>query len=143
MSSPHTTLRPKTNIAMIIVWGSVTAITFLLCNPRPFFFVGIGCFFGLVGGSMQVLSFNEGKESFLYTASAMEVRAKLKATKWGKRYLYFLWSCGMILVVLSLIGSKSPAFAFPVAYFSMMFARDAVTLKSTFELGRMQTELHE
>ena len=87
---------------------------------------------------MQLLSFKEGREKFLQTRTALEVRAKLRETKWGKRYIYFLWFAGAVLVFLSVLISKNPLFSFPAGYFAMMFVREIVTLKPTLELRRMQ-----
>ena len=140
MSKPHATLRPATNIVMIIVWGIAALLLTRLCNPRPILLLDAGSALGVVGGYMQVLSFGEGRDAFLQTNTALEVRARLKATKWGKRYLYFLWSSGFFLVVLAFLLTSNPALAFPAAYFTMMFVREIVTLKPTFDLARMSSQ---
>jgi len=89
---------------------------------------------------MQTLSFREAKSSFLDATSLLDVRVKLKETTWGKRYLTFLWAANAFLVVLALSYSPSPYWAVLVGYFSLMFSREIVTLKSTFELNRLQFE---
>jgi hypothetical protein len=92
---------------------------------------------GIVGGLMQIKGFNEARESFLNTSSMLEVRAAMKATKWGRRYIYFLWTGNIVLVILALSLTNNPALSVLVGYFSLMFAREIITLKSTFELYKL------
>ena len=140
MPKPHASLRPATNIVAILAWAIAAGVMSSLVAPRPFLVMGFGVFLGVIGGYMQVLSFREGRESFLSANSAMDVRRRMKETKWGKKYIYFLWAGGVLLVVVSFLVSTNPALAFPAGYFSMMFAREVVTLKPTFELQRMQAQ---
>jgi hypothetical protein len=140
MTKPHASLRPTTNIVAILAWAIAAVVTSSLVTPRPILVMAFGVLLGVLGGYMQVLSFNEGRESFLSAITAMDVRRKMKETKWGKRYIYFLWSSGALLMIASFLISENPALVLPTAYFSMMFAREIVTLKPTFELQRMQTQ---
>jgi hypothetical protein len=87
---------------------------------------------------VQVLSFREGQRAFLAATTVLDARKELKKTKWGRRYLYFLWSGAILLVLVSGLTARNPVLAFPAGYFSMMFAREVMTLKPTFELQRMQ-----
>ena len=138
MNKPHATLRLSTNLFLIFAWVLATVIFAAVSDPLPMVEIAAGCFLGALGGYMQLLSFKEGREKFLQTRTALEVRAKLRETKWGKRYIYFLWFAGAVLVFLSVLISKNPLFSFPAAYFAMMFVREIVTLKPTLELRRMQ-----
>ena len=111
-----------------------------MSDPLPIAEIATGCVLGAFGGYMQLLSFKEGgTEKFLQARTALEVRAKLRETKWGRRYICFLWFAGAALVVLSLFLSKNPLFAFLAAYFGMMLTREIMTLKPTLELRRAQS----
>jgi hypothetical protein len=139
MDKPHATLRPGVNAALVLLWGALATVLFLTCGkPYPVLVTGIGALLGLVGGIMQTLSFRQAKESFLDAATMLEVRAKLKATPWGSRYLHFLWFGHGLLVILSVAFSTDPVLAVATGYFSLMFVRELITLKPTLELNRLQ-----
>ena len=137
VNKTHTTLRLGTNLALVAVWAFSTVVLASLSDPPPVAEIAAGGFLGAVGGCLQWLSFNEGKAGFLQATTALEVRRRLKETKWGKRYIYFLWMAAGGLAALSLAVSESPQFAFPAAYFGMMLVREMVTLKPTLALHRM------
>lgn len=137
MKKPHTTLKVRTNLALVGGWALSVAVLASLAGQTPKLEIVVGVLLGLFGGYMQQLSFKEGRERFLEASTALEVRRMLKATKWGKRYLSFLWFSGIGLATLTFTSAANPVIAFPAAYFSMMCARESVTLKATFELRRM------
>jgi len=102
-----------------------------------------GAVLGLLSGMMQTRGIQEAKGSILDADSMLAVRKRLKTTKWGKRYLYFLWGGSIVLVILSLPYKTNPIFSFLVGYFTLMFIRDIVTLRSTFELDTLRYAKHE
>jgi len=138
MNKPHFTLRPSANIIFIMLWGAIAVSLFFICDPHPILIAGVGALLGLIGGIMQTLSFRQARDSFLDTKTMLEVRAKLKSTIWGRRYLYYLWASNIFLVVLSFSFSSNPALAILIGFFSLMFIREIITLKQTFELSRLQ-----
>lgn len=138
MTKPHATLRLGVNLTLIVVWALAAAIFAGMSDPLPIVEIALGSFLGALGGYMQFLSFKEGRGEFLKAKTALEVRAKLKETEWGKRYIYFLWVSGATLAIVSIAISNNPLLSFPAAYFGMMFVREIVTLKPTHELWRMQ-----
>lgn len=138
MTRPHRSLRPGTNIAALVVWAACALMLSVLVSPLPIVVLCIGALLGVAGGYMQILAFREKRESFLNIATAMDVRRALKETRWGKRYLYFLWTGSFLLVLAAFLTSANPVLAFPAGYFTMMTAREVLTLGSTFELQRMQ-----
>lgn len=130
-------MKPMFNLALVMIWGIAAMVGFFAVSPHPLLFILVGAMLGLVGGIMQAQSFKEGKENFLNAETMLEVRSQLKATKWGKRYLYWLWGGNILLLVFVIIFSADPIIAFLVGYFSMMFFREIITLKSTFELNKL------
>ena len=136
MTKPHISLRPSTNIILIIVWAALAIISISKFNPWPFPIIVAGTIFGVLGGIMQLLSMNEGRVKFLNALTLLDIRALLKSSKWGKRYIYFLWSTSIGIFVLSL-STKQPLWALFAGYFSMSFFRDLITLKSTYELTKL------
>lgn len=137
MKKPHATLRIWPNLALVGAWAIAAVFLASLADKTPKLEIAVGILLGICGGYMQQLSVKEGRERFLEASTAFEVRRALKATKWGKRYLYFLWLSGIILVTLAFATRANPVIVFPSAYFAMMCARELVTLRATFELSRM------
>jgi len=138
MGKPHATLRPGVNAILVLLWGPLATVFFLTCGkPYPVLVTGVAALLGLVGGIMQTLSFHQARESFLSASTMLEVRARLKGTPWGARYLRFLWSGHVLLLILSVLFSTNPALVVATGYFSLMFVRELITLKLTFELDRM------
>ena len=137
MSNIHTTLKVSTNIIFIFLWGTIGLIILLYEYPHSIFVFIIAAILGVLGGIMQNLSFNESKSSFLETRTMLEVRRKLKATKWGSRYLKFLWISNLFLLIFVLRYGYRPVLDISMCYFTMMFTREVVTLKSSVELRRL------
>ena len=137
MKKLHLTFKPMFNVMLIMAWGIATLVGYFAVNSHPFLFIFVGAVLGLVGGFMQIQNFKEGVEFFLNAESLLEVRSQLKSTKWGKRYLYWLWGGNILLVVFVIKISADPIVSFLVSYFSMMFFREVVTLKSVFELRKL------
>ena len=135
MDKPHFTLRPTTNIVLIFVWGIAVVMLFTLIKPWPIYILLCGSTFGLIGGLMQIHSFKESKQSFQEAITMIEVRNSLKNTKWGKRYLYCLWTGNALLVAIAFLTTNNPLPSVLVGYFLLMFVRELVTLKPTMELN--------
>lgn len=139
MTRPHRSLRPATNIAALLVWAGCALTLSILAPPLPIAVLFLGALLGVVGGYMQILAFREKRKAFLAATTAMEVRRALKDTLWGKRYICFLWVGSLLLVGAAFLTSANPALAFLTGYFTMMFAREILTLGPTFELQRIQS----
>ncbi len=144
MPKPHTSLSPRTNILLIFVWAAAAAALFFVIEPHAPIMLGvIGALLGAVGGIMQHLGLQEASASFTTTSSLLDVRSALKATTWGRRYIRFLWSCKLVLLVLAFVFIREPLFAvlfgYLAAYVSLMFVREIVTLRDTFFLHRLSS----
>lgn len=135
MNKPHTTLRPTTNIILIIVWGVIVVMLLKVSKQWPIYILVLGSTLGLIGGLMQIQSFKESKQSLREAGSLIDVRKSLKNTKWGKRYLYFLWAGNAFLIAIAFLTTNNPWLSILVGYFMLMFIREIVTLKPTMELS--------
>lgn len=136
MNKPHASLKASTNILLILVWGMVTVALLLFLEPFPILIVMAGIVFGLAGGLMQAYSFKESKVSFKSAKTMMEVRKAIKNTKWGKRYIVFLWFGYISLVTIAFTSTNDPLLSVLAGYFLLMFIREIITLKPTIELNR-------
>jgi hypothetical protein len=137
MNKIHTSLRPKTSIFQIVFWSILGLLFYDLCSSYPVVMILVGCSFGIAGGIMQTLSLREAGPSILETKTMPEIRAQLMLTTWGKRYVYFSWSGGVLLLAIAFCFSRSPFFAFALAYSTFYVAREAITLLPLFYLHRM------
>jgi hypothetical protein len=137
MSETHTTLKPKTNIILSVVWGLAILTILYFSRPTPIIFFLLGGFLGGLGGIMQILSIKESKNAIISASSMLEVRKALASTRWGKRYIRFLWISNIGFIVLALYFQVNLIFNVLAAYCSFCFIREIVTLKTIFELQRI------
>ena len=138
MKKVHFTLKPSTNIIMILLWGILAVCATFTSRPYSYPVVFVGLIFGVLAGLMQSLAFAESKGAFLNTRTMIDVRNKLKKTKWGKRYIPFLWIGNISLVAVALlIGKGNLLLEIMAGYLSLMFVRELITLKPTFELAEL------
>ena len=119
MSNIHSSLQVSTNIRLILLWGIIAGVLFSITTPHSWLILIIAAILGMFGGVMQWMGFHEAKASFLEAHSLLDVRAKLKATRWGKRYIYFLWSSGVLLGLIAILWGNNPIIDFPMGYFNI------------------------
>ena len=132
----HFTLKPSTNAVLPIIWGAVAFVLIWKAGPVAWFIPTIALVLGAIGGIMQNLSLKENPSEIATAASMLEIRNAMKVTKWGKRYLFFLWTSFAIYTGLSIWnGTNVPVNIF-TSYFSFMCVREVVTFKATVELQR-------
>jgi hypothetical protein len=144
MSKPHASLSPRTNALLIFAWAAAAAAFFFVLEPHaPLWLAPVGAALGAIGGVMQHLSLRQASAGFTGASSLLEVRAALKATAWGSRYIRFLYFCKILLAVLAFALVRQPllavVFAYLAAYFSLMFVREMVTFRDTIFLHRLST----
>ena len=144
MPKLHSTLKPSTNIVMILLWGIFAVLTAVISRPYSYPAVFVGLVFGVFCGIMQSLAFSESKSDFLHASTMIDVRRKLKNTKWGKRYIPFLY-LGNIIIVAVVVTQRKGNLIFEnmAGYFSLMFVRELITLKPTFELAELSKKRPE
>jgi len=129
---------------MILLWGALAGFATFISAPHSFIVVIVGLIFGVLGGVMQWLAFAESKDKYLNASTMLEVRKELRETKWGKRYIPFLWLGNLVLVAFVIFLGEGNLFILTMAgYFSLMFARELITLKPTFELAKLSTRNSE
>lgn len=140
----HTTLSPRTNLLLIVVWAIVVVSAFVIVRPRLPFTVAIaGGLCGALAGIMQHLSIRHDPLGFLAASSLMGVRCALTNTAWGRRYIAWLYfsKFALVLVTFLLIRNSLPQvlFGYLTAYFSLMLIRDIITLRDTFALHSLRS----
>jgi hypothetical protein len=148
MSKPHSSLSVATNLLLIPAWGVAAAFFVFMPQPHaPISIAAAGLVLGVVGGIMQHLSFEQAAASFTAATTLLEVRRALTATTWGRRYIRFLYASKLILVVLVFLLVRRPLygllFGYLAGYFSLMFAREIVTLRDTLHLRRIDSDAPE
>lgn len=141
----HTSLSPRTNLLLIFVWAAIVVGGFVFVQPRLPLALGIvGGVLGVLAGLMQHLSIKHDPAGFIAASSWMGVRRALSGTSWGRRYIWWLYFSKFVLAVISILLVKSPlsrvVAGYLVAYFSLMFCRDAIKLRDTHSLASGSNE---
>ena len=137
----HTSLQPKTNIKLMVIWGVVAVVVAFVATPTPWIFLGVGVALGICAGFIQLRSLRESSASLLTTQTAMDVRRVFSSSRTGRLYLYAFWVSMAVLFVLAfcLLGGRAPV-GLLAGYSAFAFARELLTLRGTFELHRLSTE---
>lgn len=142
-SKIHTTLSPRTNLLLIVIWALVVVSGFVMVQPRlPFMLAITGGLCGALAGVMQHMSIRQDPCGFLAASSLMGVRRALTNTAWGRRYIACLYFSKFALIVIAFVLIRNPllqvVFGYLVAYFSLMLVRDIITLRDTFVLHSLR-----
>jgi hypothetical protein len=142
VAKSHTTLSPRTNVLLLFVWAIGVVFAFFVFQPRLPVALGlVGGLLGAVAGTMQHLSISRDPSRFVAASSLMGVRHTLTSTEWGRKYIAWLYSCKVGLLLIAYLLIREPLYrivlGYLAAYFALMLVRDAVTLKDTYVLHRL------
>jgi hypothetical protein len=137
----HASLRPKTNIMLLVIWGAAGVSIAWGASPRPWLFFGLGIALGVCAGVIQLRSLRESAASLLTTRTAMDVRRVLTSSRNGRFYLFALWGSIAVLFALAYYLLRGRAFVGLLAgYAAFAFMRELVTLRGSYELHRLSME---
>ena len=107
--------------------------------PVAIFF--LGGLLGTVGGILQHLGFVEGSARFLGTATLWDVRKVFRDTRWGNRFIYWIYVSKTLLLVASVFILWDSFVRILIAYIGgyacFMLIREAITLRDAYELENM------
>lgn len=137
----HTTLKPKTNMTLLVVWGIAAVVVTLIAPPTQWLFLGVGAALGVCAGVFQLRALRESSASLITTQTAMEVRLVLSSSRFGRRYICAFWASMVVLFALAFYLLRGRAFVGLLAgYSAFAFIRELLTLRGTFELRRLSLE---
>jgi hypothetical protein len=137
MSNIQTALKPSTNITLIIFSGLIISVSLFNLSTIKLFCLLFGLVFGILGGIVQVLSFQESPTRFIMTGSMMEMRNVLVSTTWGQKYIRLYWIGNTVFVILQLYFGGNLPINFLIMHFAFLFIREMITLKTTFSLQKI------
>lgn len=133
----NTTLKPRTNAILLVVWGVLAVLSVASLSPVPWFLVGLSALLGSAAGFVQARSLRSAGIALVAASSLLGVREALSSSPWGRRYLILFWCSQALLLVLSVWRfSEGTLLLFPALYFGFAFVRELVSLPATFELKR-------
>jgi prepilin signal peptidase PulO-like enzyme (type II secretory pathway) len=131
----HTSLLPKTNIRLIVLWAAISITAALFTLPTTWLFLILGAILGAVTGFIQLLAMRQASEQLLQTVTMMDVRRALQTSRRGRFYLWGFWLSMVLLFVLAFYVLHSRAIIGLIAgYSAFALIRELLTLKGTFEL---------
>ncbi len=131
----HSSLKPKTNIVLLVVWAALAAVTGAALTPASIVILGVGAFLGCVAGLVQYRALKMAGPTLVDANSLIQVRKALASSLWGKGYLYLFWGSVAVLLALGLWKfEKEILLVFLAGYSAMAFTRELVTLPAVFSL---------
>jgi hypothetical protein len=137
----HTSLQPKTNIKLLVVWSVVALGVTFVASPTPWLLLSLGAVLGACAGAIQLRAIRKESASFLAAQSMTEVRRALSSSRSGRLYLYALSASSVVLLVLAFFLPRDRALVGLLAgYSAFAFTRELLRLRATFELHRLSTE---
>ncbi|MBW4622698.1 MAG: hypothetical protein KME17_25490 [Cyanosarcina radialis HA8281-LM2] len=140
----HTSLQPKTNIRLLVIWSVVALSVAVVASPTPWLFLGSGMVLGACAGIIQLRALRESSRALLAAQSTIEVRRALSSSRSGRYYIYTFWFSMAVLLALAFYVFRGRAFVGLLAgYSAFAFMRELLTLRGTFELHRLSTEQRE
>lgn len=96
----HATLKPKTNVILLVLWGALAVLLAASLSPVPWFLFGLSALLGGAAGLVQARSLRSAGAEFVAANSLMGVRKALSSSPWGKRYIILFWCSQALLLVL-------------------------------------------
>lgn len=134
MRKIHWCLRVSTNIVFILIWGTLSLIWAINALPHAWEVFVAAIVLGAISGIMQWKGLNEAKSVFLEAQTRRDVQATFRSTKWGRRYMYFVWGRNILLILLPFAVGGNPNLSILMGFFTMMFVRELTTFIPTFQL---------
>ena len=140
----HATLRPKENILLIAVYLMAGSLILLLIpTPLVLWPVGISVFFGISCGICQRYAVRERMTEMLAAKTAMQVRAVLMSSAWGRAAVYGLY-CSVLARAIVSIAIFFPVptqvlAAWVIGYLAERAVRETITLPTTMELAKAES----
>jgi hypothetical protein len=133
----HQSLRPATNLLMIVVTAGVVIVALLLSDPsKGLPLIGLGGLFGTLIGALQLRAMSAKEELFLAADSALAVRRALMASKSGRAAVYTLWGAAVLLATLAIGRKNGSPMDIVAGYAALVLLRELVSLKGCFALQR-------
>lgn len=137
----HTSLRPQTNMKLLVFWiGGVLAVASVV-SPTPWLFFCLGAVLGVCAGTIQLRALRESAAGLLSARTTREVRCAVTSSRSGRVYLYVFWASMVVLFVLASFLLRGRAVIGLIAgYSAFAFMRELLTLRGTIELQRPSKE---
>lgn len=137
MTKISSTLRIKTNIILIIIWGIIAGFLTYINFPKSLPYAFMGTVFGVIGGVMQFKGLRAGIDNITIAVTMIDVRVKFKETMWGKRYFTFHWISAIVMLTSAIMYYKvNPIIPFLTAYVCFMLLRELITLSAIIEISK-------
>ena len=131
----HSSLKPKTNIVLLVVWATLAVVSGAALTPSSMVILGVGAFLGCVVGLVQYRAMKLAGPTLIEANSLIQVRKALASSPWGKGYLYLFWSSVVVLLALGLWKfEKEILLVFLAGYSALALMRELVTLPAVFSL---------
>lgn len=133
----HKSLQIKTNVILVLFWGSLAVGLVRVPSPRPWLLVISAAVLGAIGGLLQARAIRSSAAAFHGATTLMEVRGAISSTSAGRRYLLLFWVSQLFIVSLAVWQSRANMLvSFLAAYCAFAFWREALSLPAVVAFNR-------
>ncbi|MEZ4297989.1 MAG: hypothetical protein R3B70_23735 [Polyangiaceae bacterium] len=131
----HSSLRPGTNVALVVVWGAVLLAGMRGLDGVLWPCVALGAALGAGGGLLQRRALGEAAKELVHARTTMEVRSALAGSRWGRWYFRGFWVGIAAILGGSVLLLRERFWAGAVVgYASLALVRDVLTLPCLWAL---------
>jgi hypothetical protein len=137
----HSSLLPKTNLRLIGLWAIAGMALAVFTTPVPWLLLAVGALLGTVSGIYQRQAMRASSAALRSANTSMEIRHVLKSSSPGRTYLFLLWISMLIVFGLAFWQYRDQVIVgWMAGYATYGFAREAITLRGTFELQAQEQQ---
>jgi hypothetical protein len=137
----NSSLKPRTNVVLCVVWAIVVLACFSAASPRPTRLTLITLWVGSVAGLFQTRALRSAPQAFRAAFSLLDVRKVMMASIYGKASIWLLWLNFAGQLIWNWPLRPASYFVFLCGLFSFQLARDLVALPTVFWLSRIRDPL--
>jgi hypothetical protein len=132
----HPTLKPKTNLVLMVVWLTVLSMSLAFSQSKSLTVVCCGVVIGAIAGFMQFRAITKTAQQLISATTALQVRKALWGNILGKLSIYLLWIYAIALFGFA-FGSQieNPLITLVAGYSAFALVREAVALPALLKLA--------
>jgi len=132
----HSSLTLKTNLTLMSIWATGSAVLLFMSQGQPALSVLIGAGGGIFTGLFQTQALRSNAQSFIEAESALDVRSAMSASRSGKFALLVQWATVLSILGVFLFegGDQYAGLLGSVALFFL--TRDSMSVPGVFHLQR-------
>lgn len=133
----HSTLKPNTNVFMMVIWSALLAGSLITAVRLPVLVTVLAFLAGVLAGLLQAKAMRLAAPQFRQSSSLIDVRKTMNSSRPGKLSVLLLWGTSLLLVVTAW-PLRTPGALTPIVcgYAAFALAREIFSFPAVLALSR-------